>query len=219
MLSRRAWIFVNGDLSNPAAVKSMIQPADLLVAADGGLRHIRSLGLQPAAVLGDFDSISNDEFKRLVEEGVMVEKHPIAKDETDLELALIWVLATGVKHIRIVAAQGDRFDHTLGNLFLLMLPELADCDVRLEDGRNEVFLIRSRATVEGLPGDRVSLLPLGKPSVGVTTRGLRFVLFGETLWPERTRGISNTMLETSATIELTDGILICIHTRITELYH
>jgi thiamine pyrophosphokinase len=219
MLSRRAWIFVNGDLSNPAAVKNMIQPADLLVAADGGLRHMRSLGLQPAAVLGDFDSISNDEFKQLVEEGVMVEKHPIAKDETDLELALIWVLAKGIKHIRIVAAQGDRFDHTLGNLFLLMLPELADCDVRLEDGRNEVFLIRSKATVEGLPGDRVSLLPLGKPSAGVTTRGLRFALFGETLQPERTRGISNTMLETSATIELTGGILICIHTRITELDH
>jgi thiamine pyrophosphokinase len=219
MLLRRAWIFVNGDLSNPEAVKSMIRPADLLVAADGGLRHMRSLGLPPAAVLGDFDSISDDEFKRLVEEGVKVEKHPVAKDETDLELALIWVLAKGIKHIRIVAAQGDRFDHTLGNLFLLMLPELADCDVRLEDGLDEVFLIRSRATVEGLPGDRVSLLPLGKPAAGITTRGLRFALFGETLWPERTRGISNTMLETSATIELTDGVLICIHTRITELEH
>jgi thiamine pyrophosphokinase len=194
----------------------MIQPDDLLVAADGGLRHLRTLGLQPVAVLGDLDSIAPGEVEQLLEAGIMVEKHPVAKDETDLELALTWVLSQGIRHIRIAAAHGDRFDHTLGNLFLLLLPELEDCDVRLEDGRDQVFLIRTKAVVEGEPGDRVSLLPLGGPAVGVTTHDLQFPLHAETLLPERTRGISNVMLASTAAIEIEQGILICIHTRLSK---
>jgi thiamine pyrophosphokinase len=216
MLKERAWIFVNGDLTNPKGIQAMIQPGDLLVAADGGLRHLRVLGLQPAAVLGDLDSIAPGEVERLQEAGVIIEKHPVAKDETDLELALTWVLSQGIRYIRIAAAQGDRFDHTLGNLFLLMLPELEDCDVRLEDGQDEVFLIRSRAMIGGKPGDRVSLLPLGAPAVGVTTHDLQFTLHGETLWPERTRGISNVMLKSTAVVEIAGGVLICIHTRLSK---
>jgi thiamine pyrophosphokinase len=216
MAAKRAWIFVNGDLLDAGAVQAMIQPGDLLIAADGGLRHLRLLGFQPDAVIGDLDSISSEDHRRLLAGGVHVEQHPPAKDETDLELALLWALDRGVRHIRIAAAQGSRFDHTLGNLFLLLLPELESCDVRLENGRDEVFLIRSRGVVEGKPGDRVSLLPLGKPASGVTTRGLQYALFGETLWPERTRGISNVLMESIAEIEAADGVLICIHTRIDQ---
>jgi thiamine pyrophosphokinase len=213
MVAKRAWIFVNGNLADAAAVKAMIQPGDLLIAADGGLRHLRLLGLQPDAVIGDFDSISNGDYQRLLAEDVHVEKHPPAKDETDLELALLWALNKGARHIRIAAAQGNRFDHTMGNLFLLLLPELEGCDVRLENGRDVVFLIRDQGRVEGLPGDRVSLLPLGGPATGVTTRGLQYALSAETLWPERTRGISNVLVESSAEIIVASGVLICIHTR------
>jgi thiamine pyrophosphokinase len=215
MLSKRVWIFVNGDLANPEWVKAMIQPDDLLIAADGGLRHLRALGLKPVAVIGDLDSITADEYEQLVSEGITVEKYPPAKDETDLELALSWALSTGIHQIRIAAAQGDRFDHTLGNLFLLMQPALVDCDVRLEDGRDEVFLIRSEGRIEGTPGDRVSLLPLGKPAAGVSTQKLQYPLSNETLLPEQTRGISNVMLAAAATVWVDDGLLICIHTRLT----
>jgi thiamine pyrophosphokinase len=216
MESKQAWIFVNGDLVDANAVMAMIQPQDLLVAADGGLRHLQQLVLRPAAVIGDLDSVSDQDVKRLAAEGVYVEKHPPAKNETDLELALLWVLSAGYRQIRIAAAQGSRFDHTLGNLFLLMLPELANCDVRLENGRDEVFLIETKATIHGQAGDRVSLLPLGRPATGVSTKGLQYALFGETLWPERTRGISNVMLAETAEVSAADGTLICIHTRLTQ---
>ncbi|HSV85567.1 MAG TPA: thiamine diphosphokinase, partial [Levilinea sp.] len=153
--------------------------------------------------------------ERLAGQGVCIEKHPADKDQTDLELALIWALSAGCQRIRIAAAQGNRLDQVLGNLFLLMLPDVVQRDVRLEDGRDEVFLIKTRAMVHGQPGDRVSLLPLGEPAVGVCTRGLQYALTGETLFPERTRGISNVMLYDSAEIEVGRGILICIHTRLT----
>jgi thiamine pyrophosphokinase len=214
MAARRAWIFVNGDLLNPEAVRAMIEPDDLLVAADGGLRHLQLLGLDPVVLIGDLDSVSEQDIQILDQKGILVEKHPVEKDETDLELALLWVLARDIREIRIAAAQGNRLDHTLGNLFLLMLPDLQGYDVRLEDGQDEVFLITSSRRIIGQAGDRVSLLPLGRPAAGVSTQGLQYELDKETLWPERTRGISNVMVEAQAVVSVENGLLICIHSRL-----
>jgi thiamine pyrophosphokinase len=216
MAAKRAWIFVNGDLLNPQALQAMIEPDDLLVAADGGLRHLQLLGLVPVVLIGDLDSVSEQDIQSLEQKGILIDRHPVEKDETDLELALLWVLARDISEIRIAAAQGDRLDHTLGNLFLLMLPELQGYDVRLEDGQDEVFLIHSSRKIIGQVGDRVSLLPLGKPAVGVSTQGLKYELDQETLWPERTRGISNVMVEVQAVVSVANGLLICIHSRLPE---
>ena len=209
----RAVIFANGDLPDPAALKRQMRPDDLLVAADGGLRHIYSLGLQPHWLVGDLDSVSVQDVRFLSSAGVRILRFPVDKNETDLELALAAVLAAGYTTIRVAGATGGRLDQTLGNLFLLQLPDLAGCDIRLEDGREEVFLIRQAAEIRGTPGDILSLLPLGGPASGIWTRGLKYPLHDETLWPERTRGVSNVLLETSVHVQLERGVLICIHTR------
>jgi thiamine pyrophosphokinase len=104
-------------------------------------------------------------------------------------------------------------DQTLGNLGLLLRPELDGLDVRLEDGREEAFLIRGSAEIQGRAGDIVSLLPWNDPAEGVTTHALRYPLRDETLYPDRTRGISNEMQGDTAQVSLRAGILLCIHTR------
>ncbi len=217
---KRALIFANGEQINLEALRAQIQPGDFRVAADGGQRHLRSLGLEPDLVIGDLDSLAPEEVERLKKQGVRVEQHPVHKDETDLELAVEAVRKAGYTTLLIVGALGGRLDMTLANIFLLGLPELSGMDVRLEDGQEEVFLISSKndpgrasGTVNGQPGDRVSLLPLGGPARGIRTSGLFYPLLGETLYPEHTRGISNRMLEAQALITLEEGQLVCIHTR------
>jgi len=209
----RAVLFINGDLRDPAAVKEMLQPSDYLVSVDGGLRHLKSLGLQPHLVVGDLDSISAGEIIELERDNVRIQRYPIDKDETDLELALLAVLKEGYRTMRLVAALGGRLDQTLGNLFLLTRSELSGCDIRLEDGIEEVFIIRASEKIPGQPGDTVSLIPLVGNVNGVVTRGLRYPLHGETLWFDRTRGISNVMLENQAVVEVASGVLLAIHTR------
>jgi thiamine pyrophosphokinase len=213
----RAVLFVNGELRNPDVVKEMLQPSDYLVCVDGGLRHLKSLGLKPHLVIGDLDSISPAEVLDLERECVRIQRYPVDKDETDLELALLAALKEGYRTLRLVAALGGRLDQTLGNLFLLTRPELSGCDVRMEDGLEEVFIIRAQETVFGQPGDTVSLLPLAGSVTGVVTWGLQFPLHGETLWFDRTRGVSNVMLENRAVVEVASGILLVIHTRRADL--
>lgn len=213
MQAKRALIFVNGELADLTAAARLVCAEDFLVAADGGMKHLRRLGRLPSLLVGDLDSLSAVEIKQAKAAGVEVLAHPPAKNETDLELALAAVIERGYTEIIIVAALGGRLDQTLGNLFLLTQPALAACNVRLDDGIEEVFLIRSVGVVEGRAGDRVSLLPAGSPVRGVVTSGLLYPLRSETLLPHWTRGISNVMDGSRAEIRISRGRLFCIHTR------
>ncbi len=211
MHKRRAIIFANGELVDPAEARSLIEPGDFLVAADGGARRLAALGLTPVLVVGDLDSLSADEVLALREVGSEILKFPAEKDETDLELALLETVRRGYGQIFIAAALGGRLDQTLANVFLLALPELAGVDARLHDGREEAFLIREVGVIHGQAGEIVSLLPLFGPAESIRTTGLRYPLRGETLLPERSRGISNEMLGEQAEVRLEKGVLLCIH--------
>jgi thiamine pyrophosphokinase len=212
MPDRRALIFANGELQDAAVVKSMAKPDDLLVAADGGARHLTRLGWTPHAVVGDLDSLPSGEVEDLRNAGVEIHKFPAEKDETDLELAILYAVEQGCRELVILGGLGGRIDQTLGNIALLGLPQLAGLDARLEDGRDEIFLIRAERGVSGRPGEIVSLLPWGAPVRGIITRGLRYPLRGETLYPERSRGISNELIGDTATIQVEEGTLLCVHT-------
>lgn len=215
MTCGRALIFANGLLSHPDAALTLLREGDFLIAADGGALHLARWGLKPHLLVGDFDSLGLEAAEEYARAGVEVRRYPAEKNETDLELALLAALDRGCKELRIVAALGGRLDQTLGNLFLLGLPGLEAVDARLDDGVEEVFLIRDRASVRGRAGDTVSLLPWGQAAEGIATSGLRYPLRGETLYPERTRGISNELEGEEAQISVERGALICVHTRLT----
>ncbi|HBO33341.1 MAG TPA: thiamine diphosphokinase [Anaerolineaceae bacterium] len=210
-------IFANGELTHPEAVLSLATTAKIIIAVDGGLAHIQALGLQPDMLIGDLDSVSPEQIRWAEEQGSEVRRFPVNKNETDLELALLAAAETGCRHIVIVAALGGRLDQTLSNIFLLNLPVLADLDVRIDDGKQEVILIHSAADLQGNPGDTISLLPISPIVRGITTTGLQYPLTDESLIFYRSRGISNEMLSSRVHVEIQSGILICIHERKGEL--
>jgi thiamine pyrophosphokinase len=213
METKRIFIFANGILRAGQTVKTMIGPDDGLIAADGGGKHLDQLGLIPDYVIGDLDSISPRLLKKFKKQGSTVLKYSVDKDETDLELALSLAVSLGAKELWVVAALGGRLDQTLGNLGLLDLAALQPLKVRLEDGLEEVWLIHEQTEIDGKVGDGVSLIPWKSVVTGVKTEGLKYPLNHETLFPEKTRGISNVLTQNTATVSIDSGLLLCIHTR------
>ena len=61
----------------------------------------------------------------------------------------------------------------------------------------------------------MTLVPVGVPAVGVTTRDLRYALQGETLEPGSSRGLSNVRTATVAAVSLLTGRLLVIETPVT----
>ena len=209
---RRAVLFANGELKNNEWLKAYLREDDFLVAVDGGLSHLEALNLTPALLIGDLDSVTPAQVEHAQAAGAEIRRYPPAKDETDLELALLAARERGFDEIVVVAGLGGRLDQTLGNLSLLLLPQLKGYSVRFEDGRDEVFVILASTEIHGQPGDIVSLLPLWGEVTGVVTTDLTYPLKAETLHPERTRGISNVMTTASAGVKIDSGRLLCIHT-------
>lgn len=212
-MTLRAILFANGSLPDPQAARRLVRSGDLILAADGGSRHALALGLMPAVIIGDLDSLSPADRRRLESAGARLIVHPRDKDQTDLELALDFALRQGCTSVVILAALGGRLDQTLANLALLAAPRFAALDIRLDDGLEEAFFVRGRGCIQGRRGDLVSLLPWGGPAAGVVTEGLRWPLRGETLQPEQTRGVSNELLAERAAVSLEAGSLLVVHRR------
>lgn len=213
MKIRRVLIFLNGDLPDPDAARYLCEVDDHLVAVDGGLKHVRALGLVPHLLIGDLDSVSPEDLVDMRSRGVEIRKYPAEKDETDFELALQYALNLDPDEILVVAGLGGRLDQTIGNIFLLADVRLNQKKIRLDDGRVEALLVHDEATITGRVGDIVSLLPLFGPVENVLTWGLRYPLRSETLYPDRTRGISNVMIAETAGFSISKGIILCIHSR------
>jgi thiamine pyrophosphokinase len=206
----RAVIFANGQVSDLAAARAALRPGDMLIAADGGLRYYRALGLRPQAVVGDLDSLAAGEHAALNAAGVRVERFPARKDETDLELALRLALAWGADDILILGALGGRWDQTLANLLLLAHPDFRAVQVRLLDGPQQIYLVQGEAAIEGEPGDTVSLIALNGDATGVTTTGLDYPLDHGTLQFGSTLGISNVLVGRRGTVRVERGLVVCV---------
>ena len=212
-MSQRAVLFANGEMPQTALLLQHLKPDDFYIAVDGGLRRLRNLYKTPGLVIGNLDSATAAEVSGAETQGIEVRRYPVHKDETDLELALLAAIEKGFTEIMLVGVLGGRLDHTLANLFLLTLPQLEGLKVTIENGSEELFMIRDRATIIGQAGEVVSLIPYNGEVTGVKTTHLQYPLYRETLFPYRTRGISNVMLGDEAEVSIESGLLLCIHSR------
>jgi thiamine pyrophosphokinase len=209
----KGFIFANGEYCSPEPPPE-IQPDDLVIAADGGSRHCLAVGILPDILIGDLDSTAEILVNQWRASGVEIIRHPQDKDQTDLELAMLAAQSRGVTEIVVYGAVGGRLDMTFGNLLLLAHPDLST-PVTLICGNEEVHLLHSgeTLTLQGNPGEIVSLLPLHSGASVVTTQGLQYPLSQEDLVFGYTRGISNCLVNSRGTIHLDEGLLAVIHIR------
>lgn len=209
----RIIILANGELPDIDKARSLIQPDDHIICADGGTRHALNLNLKPNLIIGDLDSISDDVLQTFRDQGVDIELYPQDKNATDLELAINRAIELNPEQILIVAALGGRLDQTLANIALLTNLHLSTFNMKLDDGVEEIFLCRDQVEVHGRSGDIISLIPWQGEVTEVQTTNLKWALRKETLYPDKTRGISNEMISNTASISISSGLLLVVHRR------
>ncbi|MGI9647391.1 MAG: thiamine diphosphokinase [Acidimicrobiia bacterium] len=208
MQDKTVLIFAGGELGDVAHV---LPEADLVIAADSGLDHAQRLGRKVDLLVGDLDSVSTAGLEAARQAGVEIEQHRTDKDATDLELSLAAAVRLGAAHIVVAGGGGGRIDHLLANAMLLASPGWAEIDVEWIVDSTRVVAIRHQATIRGSAGDIVTLLAIGEPADGVTTRGLEYELSDDVLLASSTRGVSNVLTGEEATISVRNGVLLAIH--------
>jgi len=209
-----AVVVTGGDRPDPALVAALGLPAEgrVVVAADSGVAHALALGLTVDIAVGDFDSLDPLVLDAVEAAGTRVERHPAAKDATDLELAIDVAVGLGASRIIVLGAHGGRLDHFLANAFVLAAPQLGAVDVEALVGDALVTVVRPGPGLHfgGRVGELVTILPVHGPAEGVRTGGLLYPLRGETLTVGTTRGVSNVLTTGEASVELTGGVVLVV---------
>ena len=212
--SLRAVIFANGELRDREAALAALRPDDWLIAANGGSRHCLSLGLTPALIVGDLDSLPPEDLQNWLSAGVEIRRHPRRKDQTDLELAMQHVFERAPEAILVLGGMGARWDHSLANLLLCFHPRLGEVPCIFIEGDQSIFAVRGKTRIDGAPGDLVSLIPVGGDAIGVTSSGLEYPLQDGRLPFGTSLGVSNVLVRPPATLEVRQGEVIAIVTRV-----
>lgn len=177
--------------------------AELLLAADGGANHLAAVGLRPAVVVGDLDSVLRSVRAWLGEDAMLARPD---QDRTDLDKALeVAIEERGATSVTVLAATAGRLDHAFENLGLAARwRRRAGVELVAEDGVLVPVLDRVELATE--PGQLVSLLPLGH--VQAWTRGLRWELDGDALDPATRISVSNRAAGVSVELRVAGGALI-----------
>jgi thiamine pyrophosphokinase len=210
-LMKQAIIFANGSMENPQQIQSEIQSSSLIIAVDGGTKNCKKYGLHPNVIIGDLDSMDSTEIKAYQDSNVQLLQYPTHKNETDLELALHYVVKNEIDEVVILGALGVRWDMTISNILLIANPAFDTLHIRILDGNQELFLLRAGTSsgIHGNTGDIVSLIPLAGDVIGITTNGLEYPLIDEDLVFGAARGVSNVLLHDNAQIFFKEGQLLC----------
>lgn len=203
----RAVIVSGGAITDYEYIKAQINCDDTIICADSGYDHAAKMGIAPSVVVGDFDSVRGE-----VLPDVDCIRYPSAKDMTDTELAIEYARGNGFRNFLLIAATGNRLDHTLANILLLKGFLERGENASIVDEHSKILLTDSRLCLHEPIGSIVSLIPLCDCQ-GVTTENLEYPLHNAKMFMGRAIGVSNITTSESAAVSVEEGILLVIAAR------
>lgn len=207
-MTRRALVLAGGELEVSDRLRGLAAEADVVIAADAGLRHVDPLGVAPHKIVGDFDSVDPALLERHAD--VPRQRHPPAKGKLDLELAIEEARARGADRVDVMGALGSRLDQTLAGLLICARLHRDGVPCRLLGRDTDAHPLAADETLrlDAEPGTTFSVVSLDDEVV-VSIAGARYGVerlelpFGVGL------GVSN-VVDRDATVTCHRGLLIAI---------
>ena len=210
----RVLVVANGELGSVDTKLLDSNSFDQIIAVDGGFIHCQALGLSPDIIIGDLDSISETDRELLQRSNTGLISFPAAKDEIDLELALLHAVKAGGENIIIVGGLGGRMDMSLANLALLLHPDLQEVSIEFWWEDQRIWILQPPGgEIAGKTGDTISLLPFGGDAEGIRTKNLAYPLDDENLQLGKARGVSNVLAADHASVSFKTGALLVVWTK------
>ncbi len=204
----RCVIIGGASIKNYDAVKNYFREDDFNIFCDGGLRHGKELGIFPNLIVGDFDSYDKPETET---ETIVL---PCEKDDTDTVFAVKEALDRGFDEFLLVGATGDRMDHTIANLSLLLMLDSLKKPAKIVDDYSEMEIVsHSPAYVED-KFSYFSLLNISGTTKGVTIENAKYPLDRAEIKCDYQYGISNEVIKGKrARISVAEGRALLIKVR------
>lgn len=172
------------------------------IGVDSGALYCLDNGIDMKLALGDFDSITLEDFKRLEASGVKIIKFSQEKNEIDFELALNHV--TTYDEVYVYGGLGNRRDHE----YTLMKFVMADSRIIVVDNENRIQMRTAGTYTYPKRGYKyLSIIPLEKGLI--TLEGFKYPLRNQTIDIDSYYLTSNEIV-TDGIIKLESGRVLII---------
>lgn len=201
----RCVIIGGADIAAYGRIRRLLRGDDFCICCDSGLKHAEPLGITPALIVGDFDSHEKPDTR--IETIVL----PREKDDTDTVFAAREAVRRGFEDFLLIGVTGARFDHTFGNVALLLWLEAMGKSARIADDYSEMEIVSGKPAAISGEYAYFSLLNISGTAEGITIRGAKYPLDGGTIRSEYQYGISNEVLPgETATVSVDRGRLLLV---------
>lgn len=208
---RRCVIIGGASIGDYGTVSAKLRQDDYMIYCDCGLRHMDGLGAEPDLIVGDFDSYSNPEFDT---ETIVL---PCEKDDTDTVFAVKEAIKRGFEDFLLVGVVGERLDHTLGNVSILLMLDSTGKKGTIIDDYSEIEIVSDRCEKPCIIDDSYvyfSLINISGTARGVTIRGAKYPLENAEITCEYQYGVSNEVLPgCTAEVSVGEGRLLLVKVR------
>ena len=183
----------------------------LFVGIDGGCLHLLNEELPLDLAIGDFDSLTTEQYQRVKTKAVTVQQFPSKKDNTDTEEALLWCMQHYPEAMyHVVGAFGGRIDHEWSNLWLFFQPRFSSIrhQLHLENETNSFTCLEpGQYTIEKMQHTHyLSFISLTAVE-NLTLTNVEYPL-KNAHYEYPIALISNEFLEEKMTISFTKGLIV-----------
>lgn len=176
------------------------------IGVDRGVFDLLKHNIIPVQAFGDFDSITEKERHWIDETGINLNVFPREKDETDMEIALKWVLKQRPNQVVLLGATGGRLDHLFMNAHLILQGVSAGISIYIQDRWNKMTILQPGSyKVDKSSYRYVSLIPVTKEVKGLTLQGFRYPLIDATVKQGSSQCVSNEILGVQGEVSFTEG--------------
>ena len=172
-----AVILANGDYPSAPVPLLVLAEAPFVVCCDGAANEHIARGFTPDVIIGDGDSLSEENKQRYAD----IVKSVSCQETNDQTKAVRYLLEQGKRSIAIIGATGKREDHTLGNISLLVEYMRMGADVRIYTDHGMFIPCKDTCSFDCQPGQSVSIFNIS--AHGMKSTGLQYPIYDFTaLW-------------------------------------
>jgi len=201
-------IIGGAEIKNYDEIKKYLSADDFYIFCDCGLNHQEKLGVKPDLIVGDFDSHKRPDTD--IETIVL----PCEKDDTDTVFAVKEAIKRGYKKFILLGVVGGRFDHTLGNIAILMMLKNQGLYGMIADDFSEMEIVGDKTAFVEDKFSYFSLLNISGKAEGVTIKNAKYLLDSAEIKCDYPIGVSNEVIKgKTAEITVESGELILIKVR------
>ena len=200
---KRCVIVGGAPIENYNFIKSHFKKDDFFIFCDGGLNHVSRLLVTPDLIVGDFDSVEKPETS--IETIIL----PREKDDTDSVYAVKEAIKRGFDDFLLIGVIGKRFDHSFGNISLLLSLHRAGLTATIVDDFSEMQIVASDTVFIDDSCKYFSLLNISGVAKEIDIKNAKYPLSSAEIKSDYQYGISNEV-ETGKVAEVRVGVGECL---------